>query len=299
MALEVVVDLAAAEDDARDVVAPVADGRVVDDLDEGAVRQILDVRRGILEAQKRLRRHHDQWAALGCEGLAAQHVEALGGRGGVDDRAVVLCGELEKTLEAGRRMLWTTAFVGVGEQQRETTLVAPLGAAAHDELIDDHLGDVDEIAKLRLPQHERVVARRGVAVLEAEAAGLCQRRVAHLEAGAGRLDVLERRVLRAVDGVVQDGVAMRERAALSVLTRQADSDAFLEQRRIRECLGMAPLDTAVRSQRVAAAFEHLCELLVDRETLGHCQHLVGQSHELRGSNTRFDRRARRRRERRH
>ena len=222
MALEVVVDLAAAEDDARDVVAPLANGVVVDDLDEGAVRQVLDVRRGVLEAQQRLRCHHDQRAALGCERLAAQHVEALGCRRWVDDRAVVFCGKLEKTLEASGRMLWAAAFVGVGEQQREATLVAPLRAAAHDELVDDHLGDVDEVAELRLPQHERVGSRCRVAVFEAEAASLCQRRIAHLEAGAGRFDVLERRVLRAIDGVVQDGVAMGERAALRVLPRQAN-----------------------------------------------------------------------------
>ena len=55
--------------------------------------------------------------------------------------------------------------------------------------------------------------------------------------------------------VVEDGVAMRERAALGVLAGQPDRDALDEQRRERERLGLAPVDASPRSIVCAPALE--------------------------------------------
>jgi hypothetical protein len=44
----------------------------------------------------------------------------------------------------------------VGQQQHEAALLAPLVLGGGDELVDDDLAAVDEVAELRLPQHQRV-----------------------------------------------------------------------------------------------------------------------------------------------
>ena len=63
--------------------------------------------------------------------------------------------------------------------------------------------------------------------------------------------MLERRVRLAGSRVVQNRVAVGERAALRVLARQADRNALLEQRRERERLRVAPVDPALVERRPA------------------------------------------------
>ena len=45
---------------------------------------------------------------------------------------------------------------GRGEQHDDTGGLTPLGLAGADELVDDRLGAVDEVAELTLPQHQRI-----------------------------------------------------------------------------------------------------------------------------------------------
>src|SRR6202022_2833679 len=90
-------------------------------------------------------------------------------------------GELEEALEAGGRMLGPRPLVAVGQGQGEERGLAPLGQAGDDELVDDYLGGVDEVAELGLPDDERLRRLLAVAVLEAEAAHLRQRAVVQLE----------------------------------------------------------------------------------------------------------------------
>ncbi len=52
-------------------------------------------------------------------------------------------------------MLRALAFVAVRQQQRDAGQQAPLGFAGGDELVDDDLRAVGEVAELRFPQHER------------------------------------------------------------------------------------------------------------------------------------------------
>ena len=149
-------------------------------------------RERLLEAQEALRRHHDERPARAPRGLAAQQVVELRGRGHVRDAQVVVGGELEEALEPRGGVLRAVALVAVRQEQRQPRGHAPLGAARRDELVDDHLRAVREVAELRLPDHERVAPRHGVAVLEAEAGGLGERRVVHLEARLRVVQVLHR-----------------------------------------------------------------------------------------------------------
>ena len=68
-----------------------------------------------------------------------------------------------------------------GSSSTTSDVLAPLGLAGGDVLVDDRLGAVDEVAELRLPQHQRVRVGDRVAVLEAERGELRQRRVVDQE----------------------------------------------------------------------------------------------------------------------
>ena len=61
-----------------------------------------------------------------------------------------------------------------------------LASPERDELVDDRLRAVDEVAELGLPQHKCVRVADRVAVLEAHRGELRQRRVVHHELATGR-----------------------------------------------------------------------------------------------------------------
>lgn len=60
------------------------------------------------------------------------------------------------------------AFHAVRQQHHNAGLSHPLGLAAGDELIDDHLGIVAEISKLTLPHDQRVGIGHRIAELETQ-----------------------------------------------------------------------------------------------------------------------------------
>ena len=212
---------------------------------ELAAREVVERRARLLEAEQPLRRHDDERARRRVERLAPQQVEVLRRRRAVRDADVLLRGELEEPLEPRARVLGAVPLVAVRQQEREPRRLAPLREAGGDELVDDDLRAVDEVAELRLPQHERLGRGRRVAVLEADARVLRERRVVDLERRARVVEVLERRVRAAGVDVVEDGVAVRERAALGVLAGEPDRDPVDEERRERERLRLAPVDAAL------------------------------------------------------
>ena len=167
----------------------------------------------------------------------------------------------------------TRALVAVRQQQRQARRLAPLGQRRHDELVDDHLRRVHEVAELGLPEHERLRRLHRVAVLEAEAGDLAQRRVVQLHRRQRARQRLDRRDPLAGLRVVQHEVALRERAALGVLAGQAHRRALGQQRRVGQRLGLRPVDAAVRADRRAPALELLDQLRVDGEALGNPQQL--------------------------
>ena len=65
------------------------------------------------------------------------------------------------------------------QQHDQTGLSDPFGLAGGDELVDDALSGVGEVAELSLPQDKRVRVGHGVAQLETQDSVLAQRAVAH------------------------------------------------------------------------------------------------------------------------
>ena len=119
-------------------------------------------------AQVPLGGHDHQRLAGPRQGLGPEQVEVLRRRRRVGHPDVVLGGEHEEALQPGAGVLRPLALEAVGEQQHQAALLAPLVLGGHDELVDDDLAAVDEVAELRLPCDERVLVRDGVAVLEAQ-----------------------------------------------------------------------------------------------------------------------------------
>ena len=84
-------------------------------------------------------------------------------------------------------------FVAVRQQTHETVLSHPLVLTTGQELVENHLRRVGEVAELRLPQHQRVGVVHGVAGLEAEHGVLRQRAVHHHVLGLVVGQVVQRR----------------------------------------------------------------------------------------------------------
>jgi len=96
-----------------------------------------------------------------------------------------------------------------------------LSFGGDDELVDDRLRAVAEVAELRFPAHERVAIGDRVAVLEAERRELASTGVVDHERSGRIAEVREARVTRPRWGVVDEHrVALAERAPPRVLTRE-------------------------------------------------------------------------------
>ena len=95
-------------------------------------------------------------------------MEELGGRGQIDDLHVALCAQKKEALEACARMLRTLTLEAVRQEHHEPAQAVPFVFGRRDELVDDDLRDVDEVAELRFPTNECIRRIERVAPLEAE-----------------------------------------------------------------------------------------------------------------------------------
>ena len=97
-------------------------------------------------------REHDQRPVLLAERVLAQQVEVARRGRRLGDHERVVGGHRQEPLDARRGVVGALALVAVRQQQHDAGLLAPLGVAGGDELVDHGLGAVDEVAELRLPQ---------------------------------------------------------------------------------------------------------------------------------------------------
>ena len=111
------------------------------------------------------------------------------------------------------------------------------------------------------PQDERLRGDHHVAVLEAEAGVLAQRRIVELEAGEGAGQMLERHVSLAGLGIPEAGVPLAEGAADRVLAREPDRRSLAqksgegEQLRVPQSMrGSSPSSAAARRSSCFISF---------------------------------------------
>ena len=131
-------------------------------------------------------RHQDQRLPEVAPHLPPEDVKIIGRRGAIGDLEVVLGAELQIALEPRRAMLGPLPFEAVRKQQHEAARAQPLGFAGGDELVDDALRAVGEIAELRFPQHQALRVGERIAIFEAEHAELAQAGCRGPRTGPGR-----------------------------------------------------------------------------------------------------------------
>ena len=202
------------------------------------------------------------------ERLAAEQVEVLRGVGGLGDLHVVVGAELEVALHTGGGVLGPLALVAVREEHGDAGEQAPLGFAGGDELIDDDLRAVGEVAELCLPEDERFGVVAGEAVLEAEDGGFGEEGVVDLELCLALAKVLEGDVLLFGLDIGEDGVALVEGAAFGVLAGEADGGSGLDEGGEGDELGHAVVEEALAGAHLRALLEELLDLGVDVEAFG-------------------------------
>src|SRR6266852_2360065 len=99
-------------------------------------------------AQHTFRREDYQRFTPVAQSLTAEQVKILRGVGRLRDLDIVFGGKLEEALDAGAGMFWSLAFVAVREKKNEAGEQVPFSFACGDELVDDSLPNVDEVAEL-------------------------------------------------------------------------------------------------------------------------------------------------------
>src|SRR5687768_6311008 len=145
-------------------------------------------------------------------------------------------------------------FVAVRQEADEARHAQPFALARRDELVEDDLRAIGEIAELRLPQSERVRLGKRIAVFEAEHGLFGQHRVDDLEFSL-LAEMVQRLVAPLRLLVEEHRMALREGAALHVLAAEPDLEAFLEERAEGERLAHRPIDTLPALHHLAAVVE--------------------------------------------
>ena len=213
---------------------------------ESALGEILQTRSRLFVAQQTFGRNHHQRPPIGAQHLAAQQMIDLRRSRRHAHLNVVFGAQLQIALDARRGVFRPLPFVAVRQKHRQAAKARPFGFAGGDELIDHDLRAVGEIAELRLPNHERARLGRGVAVFESQHRHFGQKRIDDQKRRLFRREIAQRNITAAValvaHLVVPDRVAMRKSAAPAILPRQADGDFGVEQSRVGEIFGHAPIE---------------------------------------------------------
>ena len=138
-------------------------------------------------------------------------------------------------------MLRSLAFVAVRQQQDDAARPLPFRFRRNDELIDDGLRAIREIAELRFPQakHVRVIER--IAVIEPEHGRFGEQAVVNADARLFRREMEQRKVRLARFRIVKKRVPMAECPAPAVLARKPHRHAFEQQRTESERFGIMPI----------------------------------------------------------
>ena len=159
---------------------------------------------------------------------------------------------MEEAFQAGGGVFRALAFIPMRQQQHDATGARPLRFAGRDELVDDDLRAVGEIAELRFPHHKcgRVVER--VTVFKPEDRRFRKRTIEHIKRGLSGVDPVERAERFAGFLVVIRRVPVGERSASAVLPTKSDQVPFENQRTERERLPGAPIERFATANVVAA-----------------------------------------------
>src|SRR5215472_9995555 len=142
-------DFASAEDQAL----AVPDLGVLDHRLEAASAQVAERASRIRMPQHSFGSKNNERLSPATQCLTAQQMEILSGGRGLADLNIVLGRELKVSLNACARVLRPLAFITVRQQHHQSGKQSPFVLAGNNELINDDLCPVGEVAELRFPQH--------------------------------------------------------------------------------------------------------------------------------------------------
>ena len=165
-------------------------------------------------------------------------------------------------------MLRPLSLLPVRKQQHQPARLPPLRFRRHQELVDDHLRAIGEIAELRFPQHQRQRIGHAVAELETHHREFRQRTVVHLEARLTGRQVRQRHVHAVAFVIVILDVTLAERAASAVLSAQPHRRPFEHQAPERQHLRQRPVDPRfARLERLATLAQESRQFRMDVKIL--------------------------------
>src|SRR5215468_3254953 len=139
-------------------------------------------------------------------------------------------------------MLWALPLHTVGKQHGKAAQSPPLLFCSSDELIDDHLRGIPEVAELRFPHGEPVRRVQTKAIFEAEDAHFRERAVVNVDWGLVRREILKRPIGPAILDVMKHGMPMAEGPALGILAGEPHAGAFRCESRERQGFTGRPVE---------------------------------------------------------
>ena len=161
----------------------------------------------------------------------------------------------------------------------------PFRLTGGDELVDDHLRAVGEVAKLRLPDHQLVRLGGRIAVLETQHGLLGKDRIDDHKIALVLGDIVERDMDAGIPAlavlVVQHRVAVRKGTATSVLPGKPNVVAVGHEGGVRKRLGHAPVDRQLALAHLLAGLEQASHGGVHLEPFRQRGQRLGQPLQLR------------------
>ncbi len=156
--------------------------------------EFLQPRHRALVAQQRFRRHQDQGLADVALELAAQDVEVIGRVAAIGHLHIVFGAHLQEAFKARGGMFRTLAFIAMRQQADESRHAQPFALARRDELIEQHLRAIGEIAELALPKRQGVGFRQGISIFEPEHSLFREHRIDDLIAALAVANMVQRHI---------------------------------------------------------------------------------------------------------
>ena len=235
-------------------------------------------------AQQRLRRHHDQRFALHAHRLTAQHVEDLSRRSRHTNFHIVFGTGLHEAFQTGRGVLRPLAFVTVRQQHDQTGSTTPLGFTGSNELVDNDLGAVGEIAELTFPDHQFVRVGRRVTIIESQHSLFRQHRIKALEAGLLFLQILQRMIGAGIPAgtvlVVEGGMAVEESAATDVLAGNTHAITGHQHRGVGQVFSHTPVNRQIALAHGGTILDNLLDPGMQGEAFGNRRQSLRQTLQL-------------------
>src|SRR3954453_11193333 len=107
-------------------------------------------------------------------------MKVLGGGGGINDLNILLCREGQKAFQPCTGMFRSASLKSMWEQQHQSGKAPPFVFSADNKLVNNYLGGIYEITKLRFPKYQTIRKIQAVTVIKAEHASFRKRAIENI-----------------------------------------------------------------------------------------------------------------------